>query len=68
MPQALARLRTLTAMGSLALDYGAGGAALFDIVNVQNWTRRRSSGPFEHARFHTGSGAAILLSICKELA
>jgi hypothetical protein len=22
-------------------DYGAGGAALFDIVNVQIWTRRR---------------------------
>jgi len=41
------------------------GAALFDIVNVQNWTRRRISGPFKHARFHTGSGAAILLSICK---
>jgi len=27
------------------------GAALFDIVNVQNWTRRRFSGPFNHARF-----------------
>ncbi len=26
---------------------GAGGAALFDIVNVQNWTRRRTSGPFK---------------------
>jgi hypothetical protein len=24
-------------------DYGAGGAALFDIVNVQIWTRRRIS-------------------------
>jgi len=26
------------------------------------------SGPFKHARFRTGSGAAILLAICKELA
>ena len=48
---------------SLAHDYGAVGAALFDIVNVQNWTRRRISGPFKHARFRTGSGAALLLSI-----
>ena len=52
-------------MSPYAFDYGAGGAALFDIVNVQNWTRRRISGPFKHARFHIGSGAAILLSICK---
>ncbi len=50
-------------MSPYACDYGAGGAALFDIVNVQNWTRRRISGPFKHARFRTGSGAAILLSI-----
>jgi hypothetical protein len=50
-------------MSPYAYDYGAGGAALFDIVNVQNWTRRRISGPFKHARFRTGSGAAILLSI-----
>jgi transposase len=50
---------------SLAHDYGAGGAALFDIVNVQNWTRRLISGPFKHARFRTGSGAALLLSIFK---
>ena len=49
----------------LCMTNGAGGAALFDIVNVQNWTRRRISGPFKHARFHTGSGAAILLSICR---
>ena len=49
-------------MSPYACDYGAGGAALFDIVNVQNWTRRRISGPFKHARFRTGSGAAILLS------
>jgi hypothetical protein len=31
---------------SSQLDYGAGfagGAALFDIVNVQTWTRRRAS-------------------------
>ena len=51
-------------MSPYACDYGAGGAALFDIVNVQNWTRRRISGPFKHARFRIGSGAAILLSIC----
>ena len=44
-------------------DYGASGAALFDIVNIQNWTRRRISGPLKHARFRTGSGAALLLSI-----
>jgi hypothetical protein len=29
-------------MSSYACDYGAGGAALFDIVNVQIWTRRRA--------------------------
>jgi hypothetical protein len=28
-------------MNSYAYEYGAGGAALFDIVNVQIWTRRR---------------------------
>jgi hypothetical protein len=53
-------LRVPLATASLAHDYGAVGAALFDIVNVQNWTRRRISGPFEHVRFHTWSGAAIL--------
>ena len=31
-------------MSPYACDYGAGGAALFDIVNVQIWTRRRVSG------------------------
>ena len=45
-------------MSSYAYDYGAGGAALFDIVNVQKWTRRRISGPFKQRRFRTGSGAA----------
>ena len=68
MPWARARLRVLLAMISLAHDYGAVGTALFDIVNVQNWTRRRISGPFKHARFRTGSGAAILSSIFQELA
>ena len=63
MPWAHACLRVLLARALLAHDYGAVGAALFDIVNVQNWTRRRISGPFKHARFRTGSGAAILLSI-----
>ena len=29
-------------MSPYAYDYGAGGAALFDIVNVQIWTRRRA--------------------------
>jgi len=33
-------------MTSHARDYGVGGAALFDIVNVQIWTRRRASAPF----------------------
>src|SRR5258708_39481507 len=31
----------LRPMSSYAYAYGAGGAALFDIVNVQIWTRRR---------------------------
>jgi hypothetical protein len=65
MPWARASLRVLLARVSLAHDYGAVGAALFDIVNVQNWTRRRTSGPFKQVRFHTWSGAAILLSIFK---
>lgn len=63
MPWARARVRVLLARASFAHDYGAGGAALFDIVNVQNWTRRRISGPLKHARFRTGRGAAVLLSI-----
>ena len=36
------RARALRPMNSFAYDYGAGGAALFDIVNVQIWTRRRA--------------------------
>ena len=36
------RVRART-MNPYAYDYGAGGAALFDIVNVQIWTRRRTS-------------------------
>jgi hypothetical protein len=43
-------------------DYGAGGAALFDIVNVQIWTRRRIR-PVQQARSQAGSGAAILFVI-----
>jgi hypothetical protein len=35
-------LRVLLARASLGHDYGAVGAALFDIVNVQNWTRRHT--------------------------
>ena len=53
-----ARART---MNPFACDYGAGGAALFDIVNVQIWTRRRASA-HPQGRFHSGSGAAIRLS------
>ena len=65
MPWARARVRVLLARASFAHDYGAGGAALFDIVNVQNWTRRRISGPFKHARFRAGSGAALsAVAIC----
>jgi hypothetical protein len=48
-------------MNPFACDYGAGGAALFDIVNVQIWTRRRASA-HPQGRFHSGSGAAIRLS------
>ena len=51
-------------MSPYAYDYGACGAALFDIVNVQIWTRRRASA-HRQGRFHSGSGAAILLSICR---
>lgn len=51
-------------MSPYAYDYGAGGAALFDIVNVQIWTRRRASA-HRQGRFHPGSGAAIILSNCK---
>jgi hypothetical protein len=51
-------------MSSHAYAYGAGGAALFDIVNVQIWTRRRASAP-PQGRFHSRSGAAFLLSILK---
>jgi hypothetical protein len=40
-------------------DYGADSAALFDIVNVQIWTRRRFRA-VQHARFRSGSGAAVL--------
>jgi hypothetical protein len=29
-------------MNSYAYDYGAGGAALFDIVNAEDWTQRRA--------------------------
>jgi hypothetical protein len=43
------------------------GTALFDIVNVQSWTRRRARRTRKVA-FHSGSGAAILLSIFQWLA
>jgi hypothetical protein len=49
-------------MNPFACDYGAGGAALFDIVKVQIRTRRRASAQ-PQGRFHSGSGAAIHLSI-----
>ena len=37
------RSRARPRLRSRMNDYGAGGAALFDIVNVQIWTRRRIS-------------------------
>ena len=37
-------------------DYGAGGAALFDIVNVQIWTRRRVSAHLQ-GRYSDGVSA-----------
>jgi hypothetical protein len=43
------------------------GTALFDMVNVQNWTRRRARRTRKVA-FLSGSGAAILLSILQWLA
>ena len=46
-------------MSSYAYDYGAGGAPLFDIVNVQILTRRKASAHTQ-GRFHSRSGAAIL--------
>jgi len=56
-------VRVLMARASFAHDYGASGAALFDIVNVQNWNAASDFRPVQHARFRTGSGAALLLSI-----
>ena len=44
-----ARART---MSPYACAYGAGGAALFDIVNVQIWTRRRASAPLTRSLPH----------------
>jgi hypothetical protein len=40
-------------------DYGASGAALFDIVNVQSG-RRADPRSQPQGRFRTGGGAAIL--------
>ena len=45
-----------------ACNYGAVGAALFDIVNVQIWTRRRARHTRKVAST-PGSGAASSLSI-----
>src|SRR5262249_34190179 len=53
-----ARART---MSPFAYDYGVHGAALFDIVNVQIWTRRRALAHLR-GRFHSGSGAASLFA------
>ena len=39
-------------MSPYACDYGAGGAALFDIVNVQIWTRRRASASLTRSLPH----------------
>src|SRR5205085_2377965 len=43
-------------MSPYACDYGAGGAALFDIVNVQIWTRRRL--PARSSTLASAPGAA----------
>jgi hypothetical protein len=59
VPWACARSRVLSAADSLALDNGADGAVLFDIVNVDKWTRRRPRR-IRQARFRIGNGAAIL--------
>ena len=49
-------------MSPNACDYGAGGAALFDIVNVQN-PDAAPSPAHPQGRFHSGSGVAIRLSV-----
>ena len=64
---ARAFVRALETMSSYACDYGAGGAALFDIVNVQIWTRRRAWARPQGC-FHTGSGAVLLCQISCRLA
>ena len=45
-------------MSPNACDYGAGGAALFDIVKVQN-PDAAPSPAHPQGRFHFGSGVAI---------
>jgi hypothetical protein len=49
-------------MSPNACDYGAGGAALFDIVKV-HFGRGAEPRRTPQGRFHSGSGAAIRLSI-----
>jgi hypothetical protein len=44
-------------MNPFACDYGAGGAALFDIVKVHFGRGAEPGAPT--SRFHSGSGAAI---------
>jgi hypothetical protein len=49
-------------------DYGARGAALFDIVNVQIGTRRRISGPFSKLALWPGVAARSLCQFSQGLA
>ena len=48
-------------MSPNACDYGAGGAALFDIVRSNSDAAPSLGAP--QGRFHSGSGVAIRLSI-----
>jgi hypothetical protein len=54
-------------MSPYAYDYGAGGAALFDIVKRPDLDAAPSSA-HPQGRFHSGGGAAILLSVFQGLA
>jgi hypothetical protein len=59
-----ARART---MRPFACEYGARGAALFDIVNVQIWTRRRARRT-DTVASTPGAAPRPFLPICRMLA